>query len=271
MLPLSDLTIYIPTFNRVKTQTTWSELEGTGLHDQTYLVCNADEAPQHAAANRQVLVHPPEITTIAAKRAWIVQNCPTRNLVMLDDDLRFFGRDRSIMRLRKELAMGKDLHAFFGQLNGMLETFTHGGFSHRLGNQQLTDSFAMCKRMMYVLAYQRDAWLKHVVPNRVEVREDFDYTLQLLRAGHPNVLLCDVAVQDAGYGAQAGGEAETRRVEFTNAQADLLAELHPGFVRVTEKDYLRSIKRKEVVVSWRKAYEEGQRGRNARLEEGLFD
>jgi len=87
---------------------------------------------------------------------------------------------------------------------------------------------------------------------RIETREDMDYTLQLLRKGFPNIVFFNLCV-DQKYNSPGGASLE-RTVESSNADAEKLATLHPGFVRITEKKYKSSLPRKEVVCSWKKAF-----------------
>ncbi len=109
--------------------------------------------------------------------------------------------------------------------------------------------------MIYALGYDLDKAVPLLELGRIEHREDMDYTLQLLRQGHENILLTDLCV-DQKYNAPGGASSE-RTMEASNADAELLAELHPGLVRVADKKYKGSIPRKEVVVSWKKALKEG--------------
>jgi hypothetical protein len=110
--------------------------------------------------------------------------------------------------------------------------------------------------MMYCLGYRPEILRRVCELGRIEHREDMDYTLQLLRAGYPNRVNYRLAVGQKAYNAKGGASLE-RTMEASNADAEKLAELHPGLVRVAEKNYKQSIKRKEVVCSWKKAAKEG--------------
>ena len=119
--------------------------------------------------------------------------------------------------------------------------------------------------MMYVLGYNTkelrslsDAGRIHL--GRIENREDMDLTLQLLKLGLPNQVRFDIAAdQMTGFGAK-GGCSVQRTIEAADADAELLASLHPGLVGLVEKTYKGlSVTRKEVVVQWKRAYEMGKR------------
>ena len=95
---------------------------------------------------------------------------------------------------------------------------------------------------------------------RCVVRSDFDATLQLLRQGRPNLNLC--YWQHSQVNNVTGGCADYRTTEVADAAAHRLAELHPGLVRVVEKEYPAQARREknnmgkrlEVVVNWQKAF-----------------
>jgi hypothetical protein len=110
---------------------------------------------------------------------------------------------------------------------------------------------------MYALGYDVKVVRKRCELGRIEHREDMDYTLQLLTQGYPNGVYVEVCV-DQVYNSKGGASLE-RSVEGSNRDAEKLAKWFPKFVKVVERAYLKSVPRKEVVVSWKKAYEAGTR------------
>lgn len=254
---LPGIRLVIPTYRRVHEQATflglpedWRKLVIFVTDQQDYKGLYAKYGQTTGA---QFVVHPPEITSIAQKRAWILQNTLYERIVMLDDDLRFAMRpepsDTKLVPAKPE-DVGKALHL----LSSMLCMVVHAGFSARQGNNHLPAGWVANTRMMYVLGYRPEEVRKHCELGRIEHREDMDYTLQLLRAGCPNMVLADICV-DQRYNAPGGASASGRTVQQSNADADRLALLHPGLVRVVQKDYAGSVPRREVVVSWKKAYD----------------
>lgn len=252
--------IYIPTYKRITKQLTIANLP-TELHPTITVVCPEDEVlyHRHQRPNIAVLAQPATITTIAQKRAWIIQQAPESKILMLDDDLEFHARGNG--QLTKGNATRQRLLDFFQEFSNKLDVYAHVGISPRQGNNRLEGDWIENTRMNFALGYQTEIARKHIQFNRVDFREDFDYTLQLLKAGFPNVVAADVAVSPATYHS-AGGCWEERTVEKSNAAAELLAELHPGLVRVADKEYKSSLPRKEVVISWKKAYELGKAAKN---------
>lgn len=262
--------IVIPTYRRVNAQHTLRALP-LDRQAQTVLVVDEEDAERISLAQRVsgfplgplVMVHPPEVKTIAQKRAWILANGMPREwddpkIVMMDDDLRFAVRKAPDSLSLRE-ATPTDLEWHLQQLEHALSReVPHVGWSARQGNNnhgtqvENHGDWAENTRTMYVLGYYLPIVQQACQLGRIETREDMDYALQLLRAGHPNAVSFAIAC-DQKYNAPGGCSTE-RSVESSNADADRLAELHPGLVRVTEKKYKASIPRREVVVYWKKAY-----------------
>lgn len=182
--------------------------------------------------------------------------------IMLDDDIRFLVRRGSHdWRLRgteiTEAMMCMD------QVERLLRAgFAHVGVSAREGNNRIGVGgmftlYAENTRTLRALAYRTKDFLS-VEHGRVEVMEDFDVNLQLLRRGRPNA--------NVGFWAQGqkmtnapGGCSTYRSHEVHERSAHRLAELHPGLVRLrqkqnkTDRDGFGT--RTEVTISWKKAYE----------------
>ena len=243
--------IYIPTRGRIGKQTTFMSLPPK-LRERAWLVCPREEAKEHKKLTPNVLVQPKAITTIAEKRAWILKQAHKNGeetLVMLDDDMGFYARGPK--GLLKEYATEDVLEDVFDWLEAQLSMLAHCGISSRMGNNHVTEEIKTTTRMMHALAYHVPTAVKEIKFNRVAFREDFDYTLQLLRKGYDNAVRYDVCVAPGTYGAK-GGCSDERTVEKSNAEAEKLAALHPGLVKVVDKDY-KGTPRKEVMVQWKKA------------------
>lgn len=241
--------IYIPTRGRVEKQITLRSLPPS-LQKRAWLVVPKEEAKAHLHSN--VLVQPASITSIAEKRHWIVREAHKRGeekLVMLDDDCGFYARGPK--GLLKEYATPDEIEKVFTWLEDSLDEFAHAGLSSRMGNNHVEDAMKRTTRMMHAFAFHVPTVMKHVKFNRVAFREDFDYTLQLLRKGYDNIVRYDLCVAPGAYGAK-GGCSEERDVAKSDAEAEKLAALHPDLVRVVQKEY-KGVPRKEVVVSWKKA------------------
>lgn len=272
--------IVIPTYRRADKQITFQQLPPE-LKARTTLVVDAFDAarlrlkmPPSRHEGYELLEHPPEVNSIAKKRAWILETFQDEKLMMFDDDVRFFVRDH----YRAAGAIGAALLSETGHpkllppkpeeftrilaaMSDKLDTHPHGGFSLRQGNNHLAPGWIPNMRVVAALAFRPEVVRRECELGRIETREDMDYTLQLLRRGLPSAVLADMCVDPIdSYAAEGGVNAQLpSRVAAADRDAQRLAELHPGLVRVVYKDYKQGVKRKEVVVSWKKAYEEGIR------------
>lgn len=114
-------------------------------------------------------------------------------------------------------------------------------------------------RTLRFLAYQTAAFLA-VKHGRVEVMEDFDVNLQILRRGGRNAL-AHYWAQDQRMTGTEGGCSTYRTHAVQEAAARKLAELHPDFVKLVEKVNKGGGAfgtRMDVNIAWKKAAMEGQ-------------
>lgn len=261
------LRIYIPTYRRTDAQHTLTALPPEWQRRATLVVDAADagkidflrKVGREPLRRASYLVVPETIQTIAKKRAWILRSAANHGeerIVMFDDDLRFASRRYEGEEFKLRPSSEEDIDLALRELEARLGDLAHAGFSARQGNNRLDSGWLRTRRMMYALGYRPQVVVENCELGRIETREDFDYTLQLFRKGYDNEVLSEICV-DQTYNAK-GGCSEQRTVEASNADAEKLAELHPGLVKVVEKDYKASLPRKEVVVQWKQALEQGK-------------
>lgn len=209
---------------------------------------------------------------IARTRLWIGQHARGEGagkFLMLDDDLNFVVRERDD-HVRLRAAVEKDIEEMLLAVHSSLDEYAHVGVSTRQGNNLPGIGGAVLKaentRTLRALAYRTDEFLQ-MAHGRVDVMEDFDVNLQLLRAGHKNCCLYFWA-QDQKMTNAPGGCSTYRTHKMHDASARKLAELHPGFVRLTQKQNKTDRDgfgtRTEVVISWKKAAVEGAARRGDR-------
>lgn len=258
--------IYVPTKGRIKGQLTVQNLP-KDIHKHVVIVCPSNERFWHEQNHPgvEVVVQGNDEFNISEKRAWILNFANERGeetLVMLDDDLRFaVRRDDDPTKFRK--AESEDIIFAFMEMSLFLtKDVPHAGFSARgsgIGEAAQRGGWQEGKRMMYVLGYHVPTVLREAVHGRLSTHEDMDVCLQLLTKGYPNLVNFTFVV-DQKFG-NPGGCTKERTLEINNADSLKLAELHPGFVRTTEKTYVGSPNRVEVVCSWLKALEHGRAAR----------
>ena len=189
--------------------------------------------------------------------------------VMCDDDLRFHQRvgpgDFHLRQMQPE-----ELGAMFSWLERALGEHAQAGVSPREGNNRAgaggpDELLAHNTRLLRVYGYQTTLFLAHCKPGQVPedfTMDDFHVTLSLLRAGHGNCLNHWWA-NDQRMSHDVGGASAYRTLASHAASAWLLAEMHPGLVRLVQKQNKSAQRgfgtRTEVVISWKKAHAEGQK------------
>lgn len=266
--------IAIPTRGRVGQQKTLQELPDF-LRRQTFVFAPKEEIPRLRERFPDVedfVVTPARIDGIAKKRDFIVQtmrNAGTEKIVMLDDDMFFQSRcdmkhreyvdgqwkpTSSYNILAKSNITPARVKKGFADLAKLLDKYPHGGFGSRLMNNFQEEERIFGGRAMHSIALNLSA-LAGVKWKFADVRfrEDFHVTITLMKAGHMNVVMNDFVVSPYAYDAP-GGCSDERTVESSNAEAVKLAALHPGYVKVVDREY-KGVPRKEVIVSWRKLRE----------------
>lgn len=278
-----NMDIVIPSHHRVGAQDTLTHM-APELRRRTILVGPTHEYPQHLGHSYmegvRFLPQPDGTRNISDVRAFLLRiwgGGPTwglgentnpatsDNLLMLDDDLRFYiRREDKVDRLR--YATHEEQVAWFKALSERLgPEVPHGGFGTRRGNnnQEPKDGNWLNHwtqgRVMSAIAFHAPTVVAECELGRIDTREDFDYTLQLMRRGYPNTV-CQTFVQgDGGYSAP-GGCSVWRTTETSDRDAHKLAELHPGLVKIKKKEF-KNTPRLEITVSWQKALREGRERR----------
>lgn len=207
------------------------------------------------------------VNGIADTRNWILDKARSldhHKVIMMDDDLHLIVRGKVPetepgwdYKLRPcDLGDTQDL---FEWMWVSLSLYAHCAVSMREGNNRVPGIGATVKatRGIRVVGYNLDTVDKHGVRFRSEVegREDLDMTLQLLRAGEPNIVTYHWA-QGQKTADAPGGLSETRTLDNIHTSAERLAELHPGLVKLRTKTNVSGAlagERTEVTIYWKKA------------------
>lgn len=195
---------------------------------------------------------------IGPTRQWILENSPTRGVVMLDDDLYFTMREDPSKP--RPLIQCHDLRPMISWISDQLDTgFVHGGISARQGNQNLDFPHVDCIRVNNAHFFDRDVYLETGIKfDRLPVMEDFDVTLGLLLRGYPNRIAYHYCWSQRGSGL-SGGCSSYRTKEVQARAANALYDLYPDFVKVVTKTAtsggeLFAGDRTDVNIAWLKAW-----------------
>lgn len=229
-------------------------------------------APVAKELGTKLLVLPPGIDKLSPTRQWLLENAEKDRFAMMDDDLFFALRIDSVkFRVFNSIPpskRGPHVEVMMGMVDELLDNYAHVGILDRSGaNRTTQEPHVEVKRMMRFLGYRKKTVLKTGARfDRLVTKQDFDMTLQLLRAGYPNAVLTTY-VQDQRGGSNTPGGCSVYRSEKTSTDAaHALAKLHPGYVKVVEKttksgwfDKTQPGTRVDVQISWKKAYDDAQR------------
>lgn len=241
------------------------------MQDHVWLVVPAGEGDAYLEAMVRedmpwvvVVETPPEIVGIGPTRHWIGQHAEQEGadkFVMMDDDIDFLVR-RSPEHWQLEAQTPEQTLDMFAAIEHYLCAHASVGISSREGNNQCgvggpddPNMVNVATRVMRFFGCRTRDWLE-MEHGRVTVMEDFDLQLQLLRAGRSNCCLSYWANGQKQTNSP-GGCSTYRDRETQDASARRLAELHPGFVRLRQKENKTDREglgtRTEVVIAWKKA------------------
>lgn len=253
--------IYVHTSGRVSVgaQKTLEALRGVKGTDVA-IVVQAKQAKDYELIayhfSSQMIILPPRITSLSPTRQWILDQ-ENGTFCLMDDDLSFFKR-REDDPTKFQRATVTDKAKMLKRLEQLAAKYGHAGILGREGGNRILSprGYVQATRMMRVLAYHaptvKAAGARF---DRVPSKQDFDMTLQMLRAGHANAVITDY-VQDQGGSNTQGGCSVYRDETMNVKSSQLLAKLHPQFVTVVEKETKTAWGggiRTDVRVAWKKA------------------
>jgi len=183
------------------------------------LVPHGQRGDYERFGNRNVQETPEGVTGIARRRQWWLEQTAADKLVMLDDDLRFDTR-REDDPEKFLVSTFDEVSLLFRDIETQLDRFIHLTVTPREGGNHTGAE----GRYMEVGRATRVHGLR---PRRIRelgcrydhlpVMEDLDMKLQLLRLGHPN-LIVNYMVQGQGQSNAPGGCSVYRTPEL-HAQA----------------------------------------------------
>lgn len=244
--------IFIPTRGRLF-QETYGSLPPE-LAEKVHFV-----APHDDKYTVGLFVHktPPEINGIGPTRQWIIDNITDNKVVMLDDDLVFATR-RTDDPTKFRDSTDEEISGLFSRISVLLDSFAHVGVSTREGGNRDTSDTLLNTRLLRILAYRTDVLRRENVRfDRLELMEDFDVTLQLLRLGYPNIRINTIVHNQRSSNAP-GGCSTYRTLEKQSEAARGLHKLHPQFVTVvtkTTKSAWNGQTREDVRIRWKDSFD----------------
>lgn len=257
--------VYIPTLGRPHAQSTVSYLLRGGCSPVLVVQAHEYQVYKKAWPNLSIACLPPYIKTISPTRQWILDNTNERFFCMMDDDLRF-ARKREDDRSKLREVTDEDMAEMLAMMRSKLQRYANVSISSREGNNRKPESVYYNERIMRVLAYDKAKMPPLARFDRIPLKQDFDMTLQLLRAGLKNCVIYEFANDQVGASNAKGGCSTFRTEAMIEQAAKDLQEMHPQFVKLIQKENsnwkgLGSQYRTEVQIAWKQAYEAGLKTR----------
>lgn len=255
-----EMEIYIPTRGRVFQETYQSLTEGYILDPiGPKIKFVVPYGSDHLGRGERVLETPPHINGIGPTRQWIIDYAADRGVkkvAMLDDDLVFATRRQDEPTKFQPSSPG-EICALFRGISAYLDLYAHVGVATREGGNRDTSDSVCNTRLLRILAYRVDVLRREEIRfDRLELMEDFDVTLQLLRRGYPNLKINWIVHNQRSSNAP-GGCSTYRTLEKQSANARGLAALHEDFVTTVQKKTKTAWNGKErtdVIIQWKRAF-----------------
>ena len=255
--------LFIHTYGRPEKMATWNALTPS-LKKETTIVVQWRERRAYDQYER-VWVLPKNIRRLSPTRQHILDEAQniagSRYICMMDDDILSFGWRIDPNKIKLSVATTAQINRLFSQCARWLqEGIAHCGISPRGRNHTVTDSVVRNARLCQMLCYDLNVVHEHDFRmDRVTLMQDFDMTLQMLRAGFENRVLFKGCTNTRGSGG-LGGCNSYRTPDMQSATAKKLARLHPEFVKLRDKQsgQYKDQMITDVTVQWKKAYASSQ-------------
>jgi len=198
---------------------------------------------------------------LSKKRVWIAQFAQSRGEelhMQCDDDVKLYVRKSpDVVNLRDVTA--QDVQIMLERVEEALDRYPMVGISAREGNNYAgvgePPMIKECTRSMRLYAFRTEDLLS-IDSGRMPEMADFDTVLQFLERGQKNAVLYYWA-QHQPKTQHPGGCAAYRTHATHEAAAYKLSELHPGVIRIVQKENKGGGEfgtRTEVAVQWQKAW-----------------
>jgi len=252
--------ICIPTYRRIDAQITLQSIPDE-LRHQTVLICEKVEEEELKKYGVRVLTLPDSVKGIGNVRQWVVENINSKFIWFIDDDLSFQRRVKDSKKLTK--ITDSDFIDLYNWTKQCLQKgFGIVGCSAQGGNNRFENKFTYFNRIYAIYALNTEILIKHNIRfDEIELMEDFNVILHLLRFGYRSVINTEFAHNQKAANQTGGCSDMGRNEEMQKKSAYILAEKHKPFVSVvkkTSKNWVGMEERHDVKVYWKKAFEQGK-------------
>lgn len=211
-----------------------------------------------------VTVLPKEITRLYTTRQWLLDDTRERGqtrVLLFDDDIGFDTRRDTIGHYRK--SEPEDVRRMIRTLAETVRHYAHAGIGSRQGSGYASraaqverqNGLTVVGRMSRALAYNVRMCAKlDARYDRIDFVDDFQMTLDLLTKGEPNAIWYEWVQGERGGFNAPGGCSTQRTMEKLQQAQNWLKKRFPDVVDFVEKQYKTTEARREVRISWQKAF-----------------
>lgn len=234
------------------------------VRSSTFLVVDFDEYQAYREAHPNIICLPEGCKGIGMARQFLVHyalKAGETKVLMLDDDLTFALR-RTDDPTKFTTPTDEDITRCFQDVKKKLDDYAHVAIAPREGGNRRTDAYVPNTRALRALAFRVDKLNSASIKfTGAEVMEDFYVQLSLLLCGEAHLTI-NWMVQNQHGSNTSGGCSTYRTMEVQARAAEALHAKFPDFVKVVDKETKTAWggqKRKDVIISWKAAYEEGRR------------
>ena len=237
------LTVVIPTRGRLDRQNAMKFFRLEKMHDRKTLTvrfavpdCELEQFTD--LYGWAEVVNVPDSFRYGDIIQYLVLETPGRYKVLMDDDLHLIRRrNPNSISQKGGVATNQDVVDLFDRIREWLGEYEHGGISYRQTNHFCHEPFANNTRANGMMFFDTKVLeVEGVRLDAVQERSDFHVTLSMLELGYPNVVDYEFAIGQYLTGTNAdGGCSRYRSPKFLLEQAQLLADLHPGVVKMVYK------------------------------------
>lgn len=210
---------------------------------------------------------------IGKVRQWICDHTDDPHILVMDDDLQSWswreehssGPEPMDVTVAYRKATPQQRAKGLAEVAKLLKRYAHGSIGHRLfANNR--EALEFNTRQLRALAYDVNVLKAEGIKFRMELMEDLDVQLQLIKRGHEGFQINSLVQEQKGSN-EAGGCSVYRSDERQTAAAHKLASYHPECVTVVQKKQKGNGTmwgdRTDVRISWRKAIRAGMEHRHA--------
>ena len=255
------MNIIIPTLGRVDNQVTLDNIPAKHRDKVVLVVQEHEYDTMKEKYDVRVWKLPTGTKGIAWTRYHIAQEFKGQRNFILDDDLKFVKIDGETL---KATTFGEaEFDEMVDQINQKMDEYVFGGLSTH--NTPPSDKpFSECTRI-YTNVFYNEKFDPDTIDWGTQYElmpEDFHVTLQLLERGVANVVFNHFRANASA--TQSKGGCETfRTLENHNRGQEILAELHPNYVTVYDKEVpsgpWKGAMKKALKIKWKQAYTDSQK------------